>query len=350
MAYKSLPTITVANKAECFCRIRDFLCKRNGTYDYSTDGIGFVLWDFSYAVDEDNPQLNDWFVIYSPGESGDEELFFQFIWLSNYLNVYGFLSWNPSTHAGSTSFRYNTQNNWNIQEEFTNFNISAYGDMDAVTVMNYLTDQWRAVPFGKTTPVDTNISDTIVICSTSLSAGSDISITVDAVPTSWEVGSEIVIFTTHTDNISTVKAEIATIKTMVGSTITANLSNSYTADCKLTHHLGYFCSGNDQAGATTYNLISSGGTFNAAGGVITPAGYSSGYIDPTDFEDRHVLFPLHNVLTTYGAPIGVINNIKMFISFYAGLTTEDSVETFDGTIYKLRKCYSAKAICFKEPT
>jgi len=101
--------LACADKAEAFKRIRDWICKRNGTYDYSVDGLGgWVLHDAVYATDEDTIANNDYFVIRSPGESGDEDLYFQFTYLANYIKIVGYLSWNNSAHTGEIAYNSNS--------------------------------------------------------------------------------------------------------------------------------------------------------------------------------------------------------------------------------------------------
>ena len=67
MAYANLIKQPCNNVAEIFKHCRDFVCRRNGSYDYSTSGIGWSLVDSSYATDEHNPASGDWFVVYSAG-------------------------------------------------------------------------------------------------------------------------------------------------------------------------------------------------------------------------------------------------------------------------------------------
>lgn len=347
MAYVNLINQAVADKAESFCRIRDFICKRNGTYDYSSTGIGWTLWDSSYAVDEDNPASGDWFVIRSTGESGDEVLYFQISWVTNGFMVKGYLSWNPTAHAGSTSYYYNTTGYLDHHDTDVNNYLFIYGDLDFVFIATdtYSTTMYHVFHFGKLLPTSPNISTDIATCSTTLTAGSDVSIVVDAVPSSWEVGSEVMIFTTHTDDMATVKMEVITIKTLVGTTITADLTNSYTTGCKLTHFLGYICQGNTQFMSTCYTLMNAVGSVNqACNSYLTTI--STSISDPSGFESRYVLQPIINQETIQGWPLSLYEYVKVYN--VSGLTILDTFEDMGGNIWRYLMAYSNKYIMVKE--
>jgi len=91
---------------EVFKRLRDFICKRSGTYDYSTTGIGWTLHDTYYLSSNENVcALNDWFVIKSTGEDGDRDLYYRIKWTSSAnLTIEGYLYWNNVSHVGVSLF------------------------------------------------------------------------------------------------------------------------------------------------------------------------------------------------------------------------------------------------------
>ena len=103
MAYANLLEQACTDKEEVFQRLRDFICKRNGTYDYSSTGIGWTLHDAVYATDEDNCASGDYFVIYSAGEGTKEDMYFLVTWATNYINFVAYQSWDNSAHSGSTN-------------------------------------------------------------------------------------------------------------------------------------------------------------------------------------------------------------------------------------------------------
>lgn len=217
------------DKKEFFCRLRDFICKRNGTYDYSSIGIGWTLHDSSYAADEDNPAVNDWFVIYSPGENGKEDLYFRFKWVLNYISVNGFLFWNQSTNTGV--HQYSSANNFYLTEDSSNPELSIYGDLDSVIFTETIIQTYDYLSFcGK---LIKNIYDnTIATSADAVASGTDVSIAVDAVPSSWTVGRKIYI--RDDANI-----KIITIKTISGSVVTADIPVAFSAGCKLQGDIGY---------------------------------------------------------------------------------------------------------------
>ena len=321
MAYVNLVSQSAADKAEAFCRIRDFICKRNGTYDYSTTGIDWTLWDAVYAVDEDNPQLGDYFVIFSAGESGDEDLYFKFEWVSGYFKIRGYQSWDPSTHAGANV--YNTSNNMTFAETLTSSYISIYGNLDfVVSIQDDSGTYWHGVCFGKIEKPSEDFDETVATCSSTLTAGSDVSIALDSVPSSWKVGSEVIIRTIHTDNMATVEVEYITIKTIVGNTITADLTNNYTANSKLTDFLCYVCSGSTQTIVSLYSFIDALSFVGRGGGYAIPA-FSSSYYDPCPYEDSYLMNKGLLKLNTSGWPIGTFPNLYILPGWPVSLSNGD---------------------------
>lgn len=343
--YANIVQINCADKKEAFCRMRDFICKRNGTYDYSATGIGWTLWDSSYTVDENNPAINDWFVIKSAGESTKEDLYFRFTWTNGYIAIAGFQAWDPTAHTGGN--QYNTvTTNFTVSESLVP-QLWVYGDLDAVFVATKAaadTDVRFSV-FGKTQKPWAYLDDQVAICSSALTAGSDVSITVDAVPAGWAVGRQIFIRTTHTNATGTVKTEKITIKTLAGTTITADLTNSYTANSKLTDHVGYFCSNSASAFGTANLFIDAAGTVSTGTTVVSyDTAVTNTNNDPGGYEDRYGMAE-----AGLGGNNGFIGKIKNVYRVALGaLALFDVLEEADGTQWRYIKVYSATYYVFKE--
>ena len=345
MAYANLIKAECADKTEFFCRMRDFICKRNGTYDYSATGIGWTLHDSSYAVDENTPEIDDWYVIKSVGESGDEDLYFRVLWVSGYIRVHGFQSWDAATHAGAN--QYCTSTTAFIVGEAVTPALWVYGDLDAVFCVIWLTagTDVRAVNFGKASKPWDYLDDEVATCSTTLTAGSDVSIVVDAVPTGWAVDREIYIRTSHNNDTATVEIEKITIKTLSGTTITADLSNSYTADNKLSDHVGYYCQSSNVIG-TSNVLISANGTVSTGATTIAyNTGIASPNNDPSAYENRWGMAECGLNASAAGY-LGVIKNIYRIV--VGALALEDILQELDETEWRYFKVYSNTHYVFKE--
>jgi len=347
MSYANLVSQNCADKPEVFCNIRDFVCKLNGTYnDYSASGIGWTLHDASYAVDADNPQLNDWFVVKSTGESTKDTLYYLITWGSNQIGLYQNLVWNNVTHAGSSPQVGGTSVLAISETTSLNVDLNIFGDLDQVAVaceiISMATD-YRSLLFGKVEKPFLGMSEDIATCSSSLSAGSDVSITVDTVPSTWMVGGELFIWTT-TDTTVTAKIEKTTIKTLVGSTITCDLTNSYTADCRLSEHFGYFCQNTATLG-NGYTLIGPDGSESVAmSGVYFDTGIAGSNADPGGYEDRYGMAPI--AVSGSSGFLGYLRNV--FAVGSTGLTVKDVLVTRDGTEYRYLKMYPSQYRVFKE--
>ena len=346
MSYANLVNITCTDKTEFFTRMRDFICKRNGTYDYSATGIGWTLHDSSYAVDEDSPAINDWFVIYSAGEGTKDDLYFKCTWVSAYIKFEGYQSWDSTTHAGSTN-KYNVANNFTMPETGT-YILWLYGDLDGIYVINNLLggNSCYGVNFGKLAPGWDDLTGEIAACSSALTAGSDVRITVDSAPAEWAIGREIFIRTTHDNAMTTVKIEKITIKTITGNVITADLSNSYTAGASLSDFVGYYCQGSNQMASTNYGLISEQGTINAFIGIPRYLALTTEFFNPGQYEDRFYLLDYF-----YQSALGLAGKnklIKRVPTFVAGFAIGDILEESDGTQWRCFKVYNGTYIAIKE--
>lgn len=347
MTYRNLISQACASKEEYFMRMRDFICRRNGTYDYSALGIGWTLFDESYATDEDNPVIDDYYVIYSPGEGGKDDLYYKIKMLASDLDIDGYLSWDAVAHTGSAQY---TAGNNNL-DMISGFTLWVYGDLDTFGVVNLtsIIGDYDAFHAGKLVPNWPNQSGEIVNCAGALTAGSDVSITVDAMPTEWEVGSDIFIRTTHNDVMGTVKAEKITIKTLVGLVITADLSNSYTADSALSNHFIYALQASNYFFSTTYCLHGkAGGVWaNLAMSPIWLA-WTDQYFDPSEFEERTMLGKIHYQSTEgyHGYQRNIRRPVKVPAVSYT--QDEDILQEDDGTEWRCFGVYSNSFVAFKE--
>lgn len=231
---------TDAGEAEAFMRFRDFVCKRNGTYDYSATGIGWTLHDSSYAVDEDNAQINDWFVIHSTGETGRDKMYFKVILIADHIQINGWQYWNNSTHAGEGT-SYFRDNAWFIQNPVA---LYIYGDLDFIhPIIAGIagTTNWSHGNFGCLddswlVPLEgMGIPRNVQVCSSALSAGSDVSIVVpDSSSKLWAPDCHLFIM----DDAS---IERILVKANNGSTtLTADLTNSYSAGARIAVVFPYY--------------------------------------------------------------------------------------------------------------
>lgn len=329
MSYKNLVLQACADKAELFCRLRDFLCARNGTYDYSTTGIGWTLHDTSYATDENNPQSGDWFVAKSAGEGGGDDLYFKFTWVSGYIAIYGFLYWDAASHAGT--HQYNSSNNWWIADTGS-YELSVYGDLDFVVCVESVNASYDYICyFGKLT--DTVYDTTVATCASALTSGSDVSITLDAVPSSWQAGNRIFIRDSS-------RIDLITIKTISGNTITTDLSYAYAAGSKLAECVPYVC----QSSYSNLNCYAAVGhsTTTSLSAYEYYANFSTS-VDPDKLNDDYIAMPCCIAgADTYVGQLPSVWRIGV------GTLTEKSALTGDSFSARYFKFYSSIYLLIKE--
>jgi len=265
MSYKNMVAQPVVSISEVFKHFRDYICARNGSYDYSTTGIGWTLIDSSYATDEDTPVSGDYFVVYSSGESGTEQMYYKIVMNGTaYISVYGYLYWDNVVHTGTQE--YGVANSWGIL--ITCNSLYIYGDLDNITSIldnTGLGSSTAAMYFGKyQSPLD-GPPQTI---SGSLTAGTDVPIVVaDSSAPLLEAGRYAFIY----DNSN---VERILIKTNNGTTtITADLANSYAAGATLRSLVPYQAPGDysdflDTTATDTRELITLTGNKNSGDAKI----------------------------------------------------------------------------------
>lgn len=336
MAYANLINQTcTAGKAEFFCRIRDFVCKRNGTYaDYSATGIGWTLYDSSYAVDEDHPRLNDWFVIFSPGESGRENMYILCKWGTTTGFLFqGYLYWNITTHVGVLDYGVYSYS-LTIADTISNPQLWIYGDLDFVFFAEATSTNGQNNAFGKLK--STFESEDIGYCSSSITSGSDRTITVDIdLPADWVVGAGVFIW-------DMAHIEKVTIKTVNFSakTITVDVANSYTGTFRISRFLGYVAT---VAGFNFQTLKNKLNTSSVSIGTYIDIPITS--IDQLDNPNRHAMTPMY--LSTTGGIYGKIRNMfKVYPA--APLVHKDILIDQEGNEWRYLSIYLSKYIAFKE--
>jgi hypothetical protein len=224
MAYKNLVAEAISSRSEVFKRFRDWVCKRNGSYDYSSTGLGWELIDSSYAVSEGSPASNDYFVAKSVGESGKEDLYIKVTYssTSGMIQIQHFQYWDAATHVGVNGM--NAVNNWQVTESGIG-TLYIYGSLDFVMPITLIGAAQYGAYSGLIT--DAEYDRTIAISSGSVAAGSNVVITVDTVPSSWVVGGRVVI----RDDANMERIMISDID---GLNVTfVSLVSSYASGCKI---------------------------------------------------------------------------------------------------------------------
>lgn len=360
MAYKNLiaEVLDASSETEWFMRMRDFLCARNGTYDYSTTGIGWTLHDYSYAVDEDNVAINDYIVLFSAGEDGGEQMYYQFILINDYIRIRGWQYWNNSTHTGS-GINYYRDNAMKIGADPEEMYI--YGDLNFVHMSAVGVDgntNWYNGAFGC---LDTRhliaLEDmgtgtrNIQVCTSSLSSGSDVEITVsDSTSKLWKVGCHLMIM----DNTN---FERITVKTNDNvDTITADLTNSYSANAKICTSFPYYVTGANTTHfyynsycVLMHNMLGehAGGNQEVAVHTIAITSAILGYNLGTGWNDAYALCPYAVSDATAGAGLmGFLPNCGYTAG--TGLTIYDVLDDVTDPTIQWRFVNTTNARVYKE--
>lgn len=268
MSYANLVDIVGTTQEELFQRVRDFICKRNGTYDYSLTGIGWTLHDSSYATDEDNLTAGDWIVIYSAGEGGDDDMY-QWLEYSGEAaapDTCAYLYWNNSTHAGVSIYGGISSDLWSYSAAATNYNLFIYGDLDALAILlerDNQADYCYGASMGRL--VDGPYNQEILTLSSAYSAGSNVVVTLPSVPSyGYEQWKNIYIR-------DDAHIEIIQIEAISGNNITVDLVNSYAAGAKIQADHCYLAASGSYFGSST-------GTCNSA--LISRDGVVGGTSNP----------------------------------------------------------------------
>lgn len=324
---------------EAFQRMRDFICKRNGTYDYLTTGIGWTLHDSHYTVDEDNCQIGDWFVVKSVGEDGKQDLYYKFKWHeADHISFQGMLYWNAATDTPVVPYPTTDTSDVLMCDDDLAFPLWIYGDLDQVAIITKMPTNYYGALLGtvRDLPYDT----TLATCAGALSSGSDISIIVDiALPSEWAVDRYL--FIRDTAGIDKIKIKTLNAGT---KTITADLAHSFLAGSKLCADLCYQVSVANQFGATPYGLINHAGTEATQLYKITSS--LSTYSNPDEMNQE----PVGECIVVATNSIGYMGKIKNAYKLGAipGMTSEDVYTDLDGTDWRVFYFYSNYWAMIKE--
>ena len=341
MAYANLIKQPCNNVAEIFKHFRDFVCRRNGSYDYSTSGIGWSLVDSSYATDEHNPASGDWFVVYSAGEGGQDDMYYRFTYAgeSGSFWMSGFLSWDSSSHSGTKQYG-------GFSPYHPIFTVTAgavasiliYGDLDHVCVIpNYTGGRADGFSFGRC--IDGPYNQEIVSTVSPVSAGTDVQITLSAVP-SCGFEQFRYIYIRDATNI-----EIIRIKNISGNIVTADLTNSYASGAKLQADLTYICNNTTNFciysdGTSHCVLITRKGTFSRDVNVIgflTQNYHTFDYLQGTKMMGVVPALMGSYVETEYAGFAGRVPNVyRPAVPVSSGSFVHDKVYEMGGRLYRCR--------------
>ena len=322
MSYANLVNQASASNAETFQRIRDFVCKRNGTYDYSTDGIGWTLHDSSYAVDEDTLTANDWVVFKSVGEGGKHNLYFRLTYKATAMDLAGYLYWDNSTHAG---VRATGTHSSNINTPSGETTFWLYGDLDAV-ILSYTNGATRFLAvFGTIKDGEAFYDNTVATSVGSVSAGSNVVVTLDYVPVAVPAGAKVYLWDDASCEICTVVSKDATTVTL------ATVGTSKATGCRLAGDQCYFVNSQSNPGnlATIADRVN--GTSAGAPQYTLNAGLFSVLYDVEILNSKRIAEPVAVGNTT--GVYGILPHIKKTSA--TGATHGDTYTDTDGTGYRI---------------
>lgn len=349
MAYANIRNIDITDTTnpahKIFQHIRDFVCKRNGTFDYSSSGIGWTLHDSSYAVDEDNITNGDWIVLKSTGEGGKEQIYFHLEADTGLAIKYaGYMYWNNSTHTGVQAFR-NPIAVISLTSGYEHF-LSLYGDLDGFFVFHEkkTTTSIYGTYTGRLADLVGRSTD-IAYPTGALSSGSDVSITVDiALPSDWVVGKKLMI-------MDEADGEVIEIKTVNAGTknITADLTNSYSANARLSRFFPYVVAVG-QSGLHTCGfspIMNVDGTTYATTGLSVVSDAICDYIFPSDYDQEYYMSPLYYYCGTTGKR-GVHGKMPHLFRVDNDYLNHGDILTYDSVNYRVFAQYSNSAIAVKE--
>lgn len=251
MAYKNLINVSCASTAEVFRHVKDWLGSRNGIANYSTTGLGWTLHDSYFATNADSVAINDWVVLSSSGEDGKRGLYYRILFASlanSILQTRGGLYWNAATDAWVSALA--TADQANGPTTGSTFSLYIYGDLNAFTIIIGDGSAWFARHFGAA--AETLYSDTPVLTTSSVTAGSSVSVPVGTVPATWAVGQAVII----RDNAA---IERTTIISKTGSAITVNLANSYASGAMVAADYSVLCTNGNFSLTNFHTQIGRGG-------------------------------------------------------------------------------------------
>ena len=347
MSYANLVNqACAAGGQEIFQRMRDFICKRNGTYDYSLTGIGWTLYDSSYATDEDNLTSGDWIVLYSAGEGGNDDMYVKIDYTGDASpKCYNYLYWNNTTHAGVTMYGYNLAVMWGFIASDT-IALWIYGDLDCVSIIpEYSSESLHyGACFGRT--VDGPYEQSILTLTSGYSAGSAVDITLPSTPSyGYEAGKNIYIR-------DDAHIEIIQIDAIASNIITVDLVNSYASGAKVQADHCYFAN----SGSNFSYLNGTGhNALIARDGGVGGSSRTLGLIRVTtgNFEDslQDLISPGIGdfVLGDFDGYYGWAGRLpNIYASLYSSDLTHNALYTVNGVHHRYKGLRYAVGALFKE--
>lgn len=289
-------------------------------------------------MDEHTISTNDWFVVFSAGESGNEDLYFRCTYIANYIKIEGFLYWNAATNTGVQ--QYNSASNFNILDADVP-TLWIYGDLDAVFCISRQTSvsaTFYPIYFGKL--INSLYDQTVVTSAAALTAGTDVVVDVGTVPASWFVGMRLFV----RDNTRIDRTAAITAKT--ASTITVTLAYSYAAGAKICADIGYVVNGNNQFSSSLSALIDHAGTKNATVSAFTAASSTiQANGNPEPLNSEHLVVPFVSASVANGN-LGETKNV--FNRATTGMTALNVYEDAAGANYRAFSVYSGANIVVME--
>jgi len=318
MAYANLLSVSCASRQEVFQRLRDFLCKRNGTYDYSSTGIGWTLHDSSYAVNEDSLTTFDWFVAYSAGEAGGQDMYFKFTYNST-LNqkCVGYLYWNSGTNTEVEP--YGDGYGLNINTSSASSMLWVYGDLDSFVIVDRNDSNLNYCYAAGHMP-DSPVSQAVSTVAGTITAGSNRVVTFSSVPGAWGIGTKLFV----RDNAS---IERVTISNISGNDVTfSSFTKSYAAGSKFALEVSYFGQYSTAFLSTNVFLIGHEGTKNTSHGVL---------FTTSNTQDLDSLADTIPAIKVYNATSTTVFGPQSHILRTGGTQTDLSTHTLGAVSYRL---------------
>lgn len=344
MALASIFNIACANRAEMFQRIRDFVCKRNGTYDYSTTGIGWTLVDYYYAVDENHLTDGDWVVMRTQGENSDFVYCLKLTYTTaSYIKTRSMVYWNASTNSSGSDPGETTDYSVIYVVDTDTPRLCIHGNLDELIIAHkrYEAHTTQSISwFGRTLPVPGRTADILTATST-YTSGSDKSIVFNkSLPVDWVAGKKVFLWSNNGDGFN-----VVTLKTVNAGTktITVDLtSNLPTSPIRASRHFGI--GGAASTGTLSpYALIADDGTERINVSFRSFFQISSAYtgVSPDVFDGRYwagkVIFFGNTVL--FG-----ISKIAILVAATSGVPGYGDTLTVDGSVYRVQLYTSGSGV------